>query len=808
LGLLAAAALLAGAAQGADKSDRIADYERHLTKVRDLLGLACTKAGLPISKLGYSPRDLSLMRDSFRLTRFDAFIRDPIFFKVNCDTFGHGLRVGNPAAVFGLLARLNDVAFWRSAGKKEAAPGNPGAFCLDAFSRLWKSVGKELGESEKEALQERLKSMPPSLLRALGRYVGSVAKAVENFRAAFDAASVDAVRPLLSTGRSDWFSDGLFQQKMYDFSRRLDMTTVLYASKLAMDAAVRFSASLRKVPWTDESAVPPCSFDTPLGKVVFGGPKADKYPAGRYFLIVDFGGDDTYGAGVGGADMGQYVSLAIDLAGADRYEAPKGAAPSFGAGYLGVGMLFDGAGDDVYTAHENAFGAAEFGAGFLLDEKGNDRYTIFAGGQGCARFGVAALIDYAGNDNYTCFQLSQGVGLTRGVGALVDREGNDIYLARDDKIVFPSAQSKKHNSSLAQGCGFGRRADMTDGHSVSGGVGLLIDGAGDDTYSAGVMAQAHGYWYGTGVLIDYGGDDEYRAAWYGQSTSAHFGLSYFRDVEGNDRYETLISQNLGNGRDLSLSFFEDDQGDDIYKVVDRGGGCGNINGVGIFLDLAGEDYYTIASKVSMGIANLEAYTSMIRREIHTVGLFVDGGGRDTYSFLSDKVRRQGIENSAFWVQTNTRFEISMGIDVKGSGQGGAMVLPPQDYARFAFHSGGVHHPEGFGEWKYAFCPGGAFHARHDVQGKNAYNRNFPLTDPERKRLRALLNELNLPRLASSTRPGVPDEVMYTLIMSVGKKEYRVLVWVRDARKNERIVRLVDFFVEMTKKYAGLTPVIK
>jgi hypothetical protein len=248
------------------------------------------------------------------------------------------------------------------------------------------------------------------------------------------------------------------------------------------------------------------------------------------------------------------------------------------------------------------------------------------------------------------------------VGALVDGAGNDTYTARDDEIVNPSPQSKKHNSSLAQGCGFGRRADMSDGHSVSGGIGLLIDVKGDDRYSGGVMAQAHGYWYGTGVLIDFEGDDRYRAAWYGQSTSAHFGLSYMRDVSGDDTYFTEISQNLGNGRDLSMSLFEDDEGDDTYAVVDRGAGCGDINGIGIFLDLGGNDTYNVNARVSMGCGNFHAWNSLLRREIFTIGFFVDGGGEDRYVLKKKNFGLEGMSDGKSWVRNKNRLEFSFGLD--------------------------------------------------------------------------------------------------------------------------------------------------
>src|SRR5262249_36203385 len=156
----------------------------------------------------------------------------------------------------------------------------------------------------------------------------------------------------------------------------------------------------------------------------------------------------------------------------DTYLAEGG--PAFGAGVLGYGLLLDAAGDDLYRADHLACGAASFGVGLLVDRAGKDRYEIDHVGQGAAFFGVGVLGDGKGDDEYRCFMQAQGFGGTRGCGALVDREGSDRYEADDTKIRYPSPQTKEHNTSLAQGCAFGRRAHPGDGHSLAGGVGLLV----------------------------------------------------------------------------------------------------------------------------------------------------------------------------------------------------------------------------------------------------------------------------------------------------------------------------------------------
>ena len=108
------------------------------------------------------------------------------------------------------------------------------------------------------------------------------------------------------------------------------------------------------------------------------------------------------------------ISLLLDLAGDDVYEAKGG--PAFGAGILGHGMLLDVEGNDRYHADYNACGMASFGVGLLVDRDGKDKYEIDRVGQGAAFFGIAALCDFKGDDEYRCFMEAQGFGGVSGCG--------------------------------------------------------------------------------------------------------------------------------------------------------------------------------------------------------------------------------------------------------------------------------------------------------------------------------------------------------------------------------------------------------
>ena len=284
------------------------------------------------------------------------------------------------------------------------------------------------------------------------------------------------------------------------------------------------------------TATAPERFDfvchTRYGTVRLTNGRDDNYPAGDpCLLLVDLSGNDVYHGGAA-SDATHPVSVVIDMFGDDRYESAG--APAFGAGLLGYGILVDAAGNDQYqSAGFYSAGCGYAGVGLLMDGGGNDVYDVIGSGQGFGRFGIGILADAGGNDTYHAFVCSQGCGMTRGLGLLADFMGNDEYIANDTDIRYPSPQSPEHNANMCQGAGYGLRRDYIDGHSLAGGVGMLLDGAGDDQYAGGVFAQAVGYWYAIGILDDRAGNDRYRAVWYGQSATAHMGLSYL--CEGRRR---------------------------------------------------------------------------------------------------------------------------------------------------------------------------------------------------------------------------------------------------------------------------------
>ncbi len=438
--------------------------------------------------------------------------------------------------------------------------------------------------------------------------------------------------------------------------------------------------------------------DTPLGRIaVRGGTTDHTYEDAdwhRTLLLVDLGGNDTYRFPAGattGIDHG--VAVVIDLGGTDDYgydavshardEGPEGharlpsdddgrndpapgamAGPSSrsrtarqGAGRLGIGLLVDlGPEGDRYRSLRMSQGYGALGVGVLYDAGGDDVYEGEAGVQGAAGFGIGLLVDRGGNDRYVAYHAAQGFAYARATGALWDGGGHDEYFMHPSDVLYWSPQDPGgSNSSLGQGMGFGRRGDY-DRVYMSGGLGVLRDRSGTDRYTAGIFAQASGYWYGTGVLVDSAGDDHYDAQWYAQSGAAHFAISVFLEEGGNDVYNASARRQnvtLGGGHDLSVSWFVDRAGTDEYHAPNLSIGAGNEAGAGFFADAAGDDTYECSSDFSFGNAFVRS-DDTLRKAVGTLGIFLDADGTDTYT----RPTTAPPEDDATWTQSRTAGEAS------------------------------------------------------------------------------------------------------------------------------------------------------
>ncbi len=530
-----------------------------------------------------------------------------------------------------LVEAVRQLREARAAGPARAPPGRDG------------DVSRRAGEEARAA------RLDPALQEIVAAAVLDLADARSWIDLAFRNVPRDdriAVWRVLDLGAIQ--RDGLrYDPAVDDVMAALDRESLLYGAMKATVATEALRARLRA--WQGEApreaqAIERYEQLTPLGRVVIAGTGADEHGCSDCLLLIDLGGDDTYAMPVGAPpDPDLPLSVALDMAGHDHYQPAPFGLPTQGAGVLGVGVLWDAAGHDIYRADGPlAQGAAQIGVGLLFDEGGNDHYQASTSAQGAAFFGIGMLADADGGDRYECHGECQGFGGSGGAGVLADGRGDDQYTAGrpsgdvgrsgDDAGLGPDPTS-------AQGAGRGRRGDGGDGHSWAGGLGLLLDLAGEDRYEAGTFSQGCGTWFGTGVLYEAGGDDVYESAAFSHGSGAHFCIGAAIDEAGNDERRAVGTGTcaLGCGSDHADVLMLDREGDDLYVGRERVLGVADGCSTALAVDLAGDDRYELTGAGeafgAAGALELVERLDPARPYLHdgtSLGLFLDGDGQDRY----------------------------------------------------------------------------------------------------------------------------------------------------------------------------------
>ena len=406
--------------------------------------------------------------------------------------------------------------------------------------------------------------------------------------------------------------------------------------------------------------------DTPGGAIVIGGSGQNTYQLDKMpglGAVIDLGGNDTYHEGT--VSLRRPVLIVIDLDGNDSYRGSKPGVQ--GSGVLGVSMLLDLAGDDVYWAKDVAQGACLAGVGILIDYAGNDAYTALRRAQGQAVCGVGMLIDRGGNDRYHAAMWAQGFGGPRGFGMLDDLDGKDLYYGGG---LYPNSYLNEENPTpgyegWVQGVGAGLR-QVSDG-----GIGVILDGGGDDVYEYDYLSHGGGYWCGTGFARDFGGNDQRLGATrkaynggprtqrrfqrFGTGYGCHYSLGFLFDDRGNDTYNATI-MGVGYAWDCAVGYLCDFGGHDRYS-----GNEGNAAqaGLGVLFDYDGDDHY-------LGYKQGRASPGISYHDLPQCGgnfsFVVDYGGTDKYGcrarnnsyvnrsssggFLIDRPKRKSPEKTA------------------------------------------------------------------------------------------------------------------------------------------------------------------
>lgn len=233
-----------------------------------------------------------------------------------------------------------------------------------------------------------------------------------------------------------------------------------------------------------------------------------------YRLIIDLGGDDCYENETAVGD--NEVTVVLDLGGDDTYRrsSTTGGVQTQAVGILGIGILVDLGGADVFEARSIrtapqpgpaagraevlAQGAGALGVGVLVSGFGEDRFLMEARssggntavtGQGAANLG--------------------GVGLLHSTGGLT---GDTEYIARSVSTLHQTLQTPTQQTYVK-----GAAETQAQAAATLGGAAGLVDTLGDDRYTAlahglpaTLVAQGAGA-SGVGVLVDGTGHDVFTA---------------------------------------------------------------------------------------------------------------------------------------------------------------------------------------------------------------------------------------------------------------------------------------------------------
>jgi hypothetical protein len=435
----------------------------------------------------------------------------------------------------------------------------------------------------------------------------------------------------ITGGASSW-PDHAVSRQMCDTMSAMNRRALLAAAaELAPLADPRIRLPLSEIEKTTATAVDGASGDlfrlveTASGKILIGGAGDNIYELDTLTdiaVVIDIGGNDTYIEGV--VTETRPLLVVMDLDGDDLY---KGAQPGIqGSAIIGVSMLVDFAGNDKYDAEDVAQGTCLAGIGILVDFAGTDSYRAKRRAHGSATGGVGILIDSAGDDSYHASLYAQGFGGPLGFGLIDDAAGNDHYYAGG--INPDSYGDSPGYAGWSQGMGAGPRG------IANGGIGVMLDGGGDDVYECDYFSHGAAYWFAVGLARDFDGNDqrlgstvagfdggarsEARFLRYGVGFGVHYGVGLLFDDNGNDTY---VSDHAGPGfaYDISLGGIFDFGGDDTYSSTGIGQGAVAENGFAILFSVGGNDHYEGGGQAGAGPGSPGNF-----------GFLIDYEGTDTY----------------------------------------------------------------------------------------------------------------------------------------------------------------------------------
>lgn len=519
------------------------------------------------------------------------------------------------------------TGFARNRPWPESAPAVEDS--LQTLTALESLAQKELTPEQSALWRRELEDLPEPLYIFLHEYLLVLQRAwlwMQAGRAEFErVADLEVLKQLIFDPHGTPSDLHLLDR----FHRSTAQKSIFYACAEMAEFLTR--CQLEDFPWGTVTLKRDLILPTPMGDIVLSGTETHRHrwsPAP--LLLLDLGGDDEYLDSFSLANEDQPFSITIDLAGEDTYTSESDSQGSISSVFGFSGLLDLGPESDKFIGKKYSLGYALAGVAILCDASGDTIYQAESHSLGTSHGGIAMLIDGGGNDSYTAYHASQGCGMHGGLGILLDTEGNDAYIAPATPVVFSSAQLPEQNYSASQGFGSGRFGPVLDGFNAPGGIGLLIDSAGDDQYTASVFAQGAGYGYGIGILVDDAGHDTYRASWYAMGSAAHSACGLLLDATGDDRYRVSHYMAGGAATDLSLGILSDGGGNDVYQALNASFGYGLDNSFALLADHSGKDSYTLINGLGFGVVkNDRAQT--LRGLWPTYGFMIDLAGEDIYS---------------------------------------------------------------------------------------------------------------------------------------------------------------------------------
>lgn len=263
-------------------------------------------------------------------------------------------------------------------------------------------------------------------------------------------------------------------------------------------------------------------------------------------------------------------------------------------------LVIDVGGDDFYRGQIASTASPQHGISVVLDLSGNDSYAPAPLGLATGRLGVGLLLDLSGDDAYGAADGAGGIGLA-GVGLLYDESGNDRYL----------------------GARFSHAAAV-------GGIGAVVDMSGDDAYEGSHFTLGFGGPLGAGALIDTEGNDRYVC---GGTPSSYNHTEAPAAAPGDPMYQyDCFGLGVGSGKRIfspqrdrllyglagGVGLLLDLSGDDRYRSANFSQGAGYFFGVGLACDFEGQDEH------------LAARYGLAAGAHFGIGLMLDRQGRDRY----------------------------------------------------------------------------------------------------------------------------------------------------------------------------------